>query len=125
MGLTPTLLFLGHGLALERIYPREAADTGLIQFDRRTGRRRSFIDRCQVAPRRFERRLHGGDEVGVVGVVGLACGQPWRSTIIFLISAMALAGLSPLGQVLEQFMMVWQRYSLNGSSSPSSRSVRA
>ena len=32
-----------------------------------------------------------------------------RSTIIFLISAMALAGLRPLGQVLAQFMMVWQR----------------
>ncbi len=32
-----------------------------------------------------------------------------RSTIIFLISAMALAGFSPLGQVLAQFMIVWQR----------------
>jgi hypothetical protein len=32
-----------------------------------------------------------------------------RSTIIFLISAIALAGFSPLGQVLAQFMMVWQR----------------
>jgi hypothetical protein len=32
-----------------------------------------------------------------------------RSTSIFLISAMALAGLSPFGQVLAQFMMVWQR----------------
>jgi aryl-alcohol dehydrogenase-like predicted oxidoreductase len=40
-----------------------------------------------------------------------------RSTIIFLISAIALAGFSPLGQVLAQFMIVWQRYSLNGSSS--------
>jgi len=35
--------------------------------------------------------------------------QIWRSTIIFLISAMALAGLSPFGQVLAQFMIVWQR----------------
>ena len=33
----------------------------------------------------------------------------WRSTIIFLISAMALAGFSPFGQTLAQFMMVWQR----------------
>src|SRR3546814_4639460 len=32
-----------------------------------------------------------------------------RATIIFLISAMAFAGLSPFGQVLVQFMMVWQR----------------
>jgi hypothetical protein len=29
-----------------------------------------------------------------------------RSTIIFLISAIALAGFSPLGQVRVQFMMV-------------------
>ncbi len=35
--------------------------------------------------------------------------QSWRSTIIFLIDAMALAGFRPLGQVLAQFMMVWQR----------------
>ena len=33
----------------------------------------------------------------------------FRSTIIFLISAMALAGLRPFGQALAQFMMVWQR----------------
>ncbi len=32
-----------------------------------------------------------------------------RSTISFLISAIALAGLSPFGQVRAQFMMVWQR----------------
>ena len=32
-----------------------------------------------------------------------------RATIIFLISAMALAGLRPFGQVLAQFMIVWQR----------------
>ena len=35
--------------------------------------------------------------------------QTVRATIIFLISAMALAGLRPFGQVLAQFMMVWQR----------------
>ena len=40
--------------------------------------------------------------------VGVA-GQTRRSTIIFLISAIALAGLSPFGQVLAQFMIVWQR----------------
>ncbi len=32
-----------------------------------------------------------------------------RSTIIFLIWAMALAGLRPLGQTFAQFMIVWQR----------------
>jgi hypothetical protein len=32
-----------------------------------------------------------------------------RSTSIFLISAMALAGLRSFGQTLAQFMMVWQR----------------
>jgi hypothetical protein len=35
--------------------------------------------------------------------------QNRRSTIIFLISAMAFAGLRPLGQVCAQFMIVWQR----------------
>ena len=35
--------------------------------------------------------------------------QTARAIIIFLISAMALAGFSPLGQVLAQFMIVWQR----------------
>lgn len=33
----------------------------------------------------------------------------FRATISFLISEIALAGFSPLGQVLAQFMMVWQR----------------
>ena len=32
-----------------------------------------------------------------------------RSTIIALISAIALAGLRLFGQALAQFMMVWQR----------------
>lgn len=32
-----------------------------------------------------------------------------RWIISFLISAMALAGFKPLGQVRVQFMMVWQR----------------
>jgi hypothetical protein len=35
--------------------------------------------------------------------------QTWRATIIFLISAMALAGFRPFGQTLAQFMIVWQR----------------
>jgi hypothetical protein len=41
--------------------------------------------------------------------VVVATVQIVRSTIIFLISAIALAGLRLLGQVLVQFMMVWQR----------------
>uniref|UniRef100_A0A2P2Q3J5 Succinate dehydrogenase ubiquinone iron-sulfur subunit n=1 Tax=Rhizophora mucronata TaxID=61149 RepID=A0A2P2Q3J5_RHIMU len=32
-------------------------------------------------------------------------------------------GLNPLGQALEQFNMVWQRYSLNSSFIASSRSL--
>ena len=39
-----------------------------------------------------------------------------RSTMSFLISPMALAGLRCFGHVLVQFMMVWQRNRRNGSS---------
>ncbi len=35
--------------------------------------------------------------------------QSARSTIIFLISAIAFAGFRFFGQVLAQFMIVWQR----------------
>src|SRR5262249_21953374 len=35
--------------------------------------------------------------------------QPCRSTISFLTSAIAFAGLSPFGHVRAQFMIVWQR----------------
>jgi hypothetical protein len=41
--------------------------------------------------------------------MGVDGDQMVRSTIIFLISAIAFAGLRLLGQVLVQFMMVWQR----------------
>ena len=44
-----------------------------------------------------------------------------RSTISFLISAIAFAGFRCFGQVWVQFRMVWQRYSLNGSSRSSRR----
>ena len=52
------------------------------------------------------------------------CGRAqWRrSAISRLISPMARAGLRSLGQASVQFMMVWQRYSRNGSSSASRRS---
>jgi hypothetical protein len=39
----------------------------------------------------------------------LPAGHTRRSTIIFLISAIALAGFNPFGQVLVQFMIVWHR----------------
>lgn len=42
-------------------------------------------------------------------LVGYRLDQTRRSTIIFLISAIALAGFRPFGQAWEQFMMVWQR----------------
>ena len=45
-----------------------------------------------------------------------------RSASSFLISPMALAGFRSLGQASVQFMIVWQRYSLNGSSRASSLS---
>jgi hypothetical protein len=51
--------------------------------------------------------------------------QTCRSTSSFLMSAIALAGLRPLGQALAQFMMVWQRYRRNGSSRSSSRAPMA
>ena len=38
------------------------------------------------------------------------------SVTFFLIKAIALPGLRPLGHVLEQFMIVWQRYNLKESS---------
>jgi hypothetical protein len=44
-----------------------------------------------------------------------------RPAINCLMAPIALAGLSRFGQVSVQFMIVWQRYSLNGSSSSSSR----
>src|ERR1700743_995860 len=50
----------------------------------------------------------------------------WRRWIIIcLISAIALAGFRSLGQASVQFMMVWQRYSRNGSSRLSNRSPPA
>ena len=48
--------------------------------------------------------------------------QNLRSTIIFLVSAIALAGFRPFGQVWVQFIIVWQLYRRNGSSRSSSRS---
>ena len=44
------------------------------------------------------------------------------SASIFFVAAMAFAGFRPLGQACVQFMIVWQRYSRNGSSRKSRRS---
>gem|GEM_PF-4818744 len=46
-----------------------------------------------------------------------APGQSPRSAKICLISPIALAGFRSFGQASVQFMMVWHRYSRNGSSS--------
>src|SRR5687768_2160408 len=43
--------------------------------------------------------------VVLIGLLGHAA----RSAISFLVSAIALAGLRPLGHTLAQFMIVWQR----------------
>lgn len=47
---------------------------------------------------------------------------PCLSISIFLVSAIALPGFRPLGHVDVQFIIVWHRYSLNGSSRASRRS---
>ncbi len=53
-------------------------------------------------------RLAGRREAAVRGR-RLDLGQVCRSTSIFFISAMALAGLRSFGQTSVQFMIVWQR----------------
>ena len=53
-------------------------------------------------------RFTGGSNRGRAVVSRIAHHAP-RSTIIFLIPAIALAGFSPFGQAVAQFMMVWQR----------------
>jgi len=49
--------------------------------------------------------------------IGVELAQCCRSTIFFLISAMARAGFRSFGHTSVQFMIVWQRYSLKGSFS--------
>jgi len=60
-------------------------------------------------PCRSERSEGARNHTGATHRANPVAVQITRSTISFLISAMALAGFSPLGQVLVQFMMVWQR----------------
>ncbi len=66
------------------------------------------FDRCEFDdPVRLVRKI-GIDRARLKRAEGFAV-QTIRSASIFLISAIARAGLNPLGQALEQFMMVWQR----------------
>ena len=80
--------------------------------------------RCMIRPIRPSRFTGSSGPYPWASSRNLVSARPYttRSTISCLISAIALAGFRPLGQVLAQFMMVWQRYSLNGSSRLSSRS---
>jgi len=73
---------------------------------------------------RFEIDLERFEPLGRGGLLGIGAqlagfderaiaaeeaAQPARSASSFLVSAIALAGLSPLGQAVAQFMIVWQR----------------
>ena len=72
------------------------------------GHEASFSDRtcvCGLAPR-YEPILTVAEAAPRLQI---AENQSLRSTTIFLISAIAFAGLSPLGQVLAQLKIVWQR----------------
>lgn len=74
------------------------------RFVRRVGGNKKTAPGGGVARRRLP--------LGVPSVEALPGGVDahiCRSTSFILISAMALAGFRPLGQVLVQFMMVWQR----------------
>ena len=106
---TPHLLeeILGERLGIDRLVLGHADWNAA-----RRGARKAAIARCHgMKAIGFERRdqiarepdlfdLHDGFERGQAAL---------RSTMSLRISEMALAGLRPLGQVLAQFMMVWQR----------------
>ena len=97
----------------------KAARSSLAASAWRSRRYRSSRKSSSFMPRR---QRHSQLAEVDVGASRQASNQCWRSSIIFLISAMALAGLRSFGQASVQFMMVWQRYRRNGSSSSSSRS---
>jgi len=59
--------------------------------------------------KRFEKKNAAAIARGSVGIEARKRDQTARSTISFLISAMAADGFRPLGQVRAQFMIVWQR----------------
>ena len=100
---------------------RAAFETGAMgeRDDRRLrGRRRKGAERrrCGIIVgdqpgttlvTKTSRRLFGA--LSSAAVVRPSARQTCRSTIFNLSSAIASEGLSPLGQALAQFMMVWQR----------------
>jgi hypothetical protein len=94
---------------------------GILQFEQ--ARERRTLLACshrepvlEVADQQFIEFPHAAPappaqppEVEGRRVVVAARAQCCRSAIIFLISAMALAGLRSFGQASAQFMIVWQR----------------
>lgn len=74
-------------------------------FDRKTDADALFAHRGKPRPVLCD----GFGIEAVDSAIGMHADQTRRSTIIFLISAIALAGLRPFGQVCAQFMIVWQR----------------
>ena len=111
--------------------PHQISDKfGILQFQKCTKCRFLRVASCGVG------RLEPGQQQ-MIEFPGAATALPANSRVprwcgvrtqcrlsasIFLVSAMALAGFSPFGQVCVQFMMVWQRYRRNGSSRSSRRS---
>ena len=74
------------------------------------------------AARASTTRARGARGHGRPARVGARANTPYkRRASIDLMSAIALPGLRCFGQVLVQFMMVWQRNSRNGSFNSSSR----
>ena len=63
---------------------------------------------------------HDAPPIPILSNIGIAGCYRWRA-IALLISPIAFPALSPLGQALVQFMIVWHRYSRNVSSSSSRR----
>ena len=68
--------------------------------------RRSGLD---IWDRRPQKKAHDAPFSEVLRGSVTAKRHTARAIIIFFTSAMAFAGFRPLGQVLAQFMIVWQR----------------
>ena len=70
------------------------------------------VGRCEVAARKAleqDIELLHATTAAPQQTPGLRIHQSWRSTSIFLISAMAFAGFRSFGQASVQFMIVWHR----------------
>lgn len=68
------------------------------------GPRESDVPQPQRCPKE-----NGGPRPAAPDIELFTADQTRRSTSIFLISPIALAGFRPFGQVCAQFMIVWQR----------------